>query len=441
MRYVPHTDEDRSEMLAAIGVNSLDQLFEDIPPDLRLRKPLNIPHSLDEHELYKFMSGLAEKNRRLTCFAGAGVYEHFIPAAVGALLSRGEFLTSYTPYQPELSQGYLQSIYEYQSMVCALTGMDMANASMYDAGTALAEAALLAHGVKGRPKVVASAAIHPHYREIVRTFCWSMGLVYEELPAEGGSTPVPALGEDTACLLFQYPNFFGVIEDAGALADATHKAGALAVCCSEPISLGVLKPPGELGADIVVGEGQPLGNAMGYGGPLLGMFAVKEELVRRLPGRIVGMTRDLDGKRGFVMTLRTREQDIRREKATSNICTNQALIALAASMYMSSMGKTGFRSVAETCVRKAHYAASRLAELPGVSLRFPETRFAFEFVLQLSKQAVGVRDALLEKGILAGVPLGPHYSGMDNCLLTCVTEVRTKDEIDGFVRAIGEVVA
>jgi glycine dehydrogenase subunit 1 len=444
MRYVPHTDEDRAEMLAAIGATDLDDLFQDVPDELRLKQPLGIPESLDEHALMKYMGGLAAESKpssHLTCFLGAGCYDHFIPATVGTVISRGEFLTSYTPYQPELSQGYLQTIYEFQSMICELTGMDVTNASLYDGATALAEGALLAVGETGRNRILASEAIHPHYRQVVKTMAWSADCEYEEIPAEGGATHIAGIGDDVACVLLQYPNFFGVIEDARGAVSAAHDAGALAVCCSDPIALGVLNPPGAFGADVVVGEGQPLGSAMGFGGPLLGLFSVKREHVRRLPGRVVGVTQDSEGRRGFVMTLRTREQDIRREKATSNICTNQALVALAATVYMTALGKRGFRQVAEDCVRNAHYAAERLTAVPGVCLKFPNKPFAFEFVLELPRPAAEVRDALVEKGILAGLPLGDYYPGTENCLLTCVTEVRTKDEIDGFAEALKEVLS
>ncbi|MEP0767574.1 MAG: aminomethyl-transferring glycine dehydrogenase subunit GcvPA [Fimbriimonadia bacterium] len=441
MAYIPHTDEDRAEMLATIGVESLDDLFTDIPTDMRLDEPLHIPPAHDEHALVGHLSHLAEKNRSdLCCFLGAGVYDHFIPATVGTVLSRGEFLTSYTPYQPELSQGYLQAIYEFQSMVCELTGMDMANASMYDGGTALAEAALLAHGANGRDVVVVSEGVHPHYRQIVKTFCWSAGLQYREVALADGVTTSADNLEGVACLLFQQPNFLGVLEDVGALTTGVQAAGGLSVCCADPFALGVLRPPGEFGVDIVVSEAQALGSPMGFGGPGLGLFAVREALVRRLPGRVVGMTQDVEGRRGFVMTLRTREQDIRREKATSNICTNQALVALAATVYLSALGKTGFRRVAEACVQNAHYAAERLSTIPGVQLRFPTRRFAYEFVLKLPRPADAVRDELLEAGYLAGLPLGQHYQDMEDCLLTCVTEVRTKEEIDGFVEAVRKAV-
>jgi len=428
-------------MLSVVGVGSLDELFQDIPDDLRLKGLLDLPQSLDEHALYKYLADMSAKNldsSKLTCFLGAGSYDHFIPASVGTVLSRGEFLTSYTPYQPELSQGYLQTIYEFQSMIAEIMGMDVANASLYDAGSGLAEAALLAHGANGKKRVLVSAGVHPNYRQIIKTFTWSAGLSYDELPLSSGATAEAELGEDACCVIAQHPNFLGVLENVEGLVERTHRSGALSVFCSDPIALGVLRPPGQYGADIMVGEGQPLGSPMGFGGPLLGLFAVTNELVRRIPGRVVGLTKDMDGNRGFVMTLRTREQDIRRERATSNICTNQALIALAATVYMTAVGKNGFRQVAETCVQKAHYAAERLTSIPGVSLKFPDRRFGFEFVLSLPKNAAQVRDRLIGQGVLAGLPLGDYFPEMDNALLTCVTEVRTKSEIDRFVELMAE---
>lgn len=467
MPYIPHTEEDRREMLKTIGVGSIDELFQDVPDAVRLKRELNVPESLDEHRLLGRLFELSRKNKNsvtdLVCFLGAGIYDRYIPASVGAIISRGEFLTAYTPYQPELSQGYLQTIYEFQSMVAELYGMDIANASLYDGATAMAEAALLASAVKGRKKIVVCSAIHPHYRQLLRTYCWSMGLEVEELPADGGAAfgghgGPPSISEDAACVIVQYPNFFGVIDDLAAARDAARAAGAMFIVVADPIACALLKPPGEFDADIVVGEGQPLGIAMGFGGPALGLFTCKQEHVRRIPGRIVGRTEDGNGTPGYVMTLRTREQDIRREKATSNICTNEALMALSATVYMTALGKNGMRQVAESTVRNTQYAISRLvggrASVPASGtadvagghggppsicrLKFPGKVFG-EFVLELPKPAGEVRDRLLKKGILAGLPLGKFYPGMENCLLVAVTETRTKAQIDHFAEELGAV--
>jgi len=445
MRYIPHTEQDVQQMLDAIGVRSIRELFADIPDALYLKEPLNIPPALDEHALFRRLSALAMQNadtHRYLNFLGAGAYDHFIPAMVEAVISRGEFLTAYTPYQPEASQGLLQSIFEFQTMVCELTGMEVANASMYDAATALAESALMACHITGRSKVLVSKAVHPHYRQVLRTYLWTNERELVELPLADGLTHRDALhaaaDERTACIIAQYPNFFGLIEPLAPIVEAAHRVGALAVACVDPIALGVLKPPGEYDVDIVVGEGQSLGNAMGYGGPMLGLFACKQAYVRRIPGRIVGQTTDVEGRRGFVMTLRTREQDIRREKATSNICTNEALCALASTVFMAALGKQGFRELAETCTQKAHYAAARLTQIAGVRLRFPQTPFFKEFVLELPRPAREVCEQLLNHQIIAGLPLADYYSDMPNALLVCVTETRTREEIDRFVGALAE---
>jgi glycine dehydrogenase subunit 1 len=451
MPYIPHTEEDRREMLAAIGVTSLDELFADVPAELRLKRELNVPPSMDEHRLLARLFELSRKNRNcvtdLVCFLGAGIYDRYIPATVGALISRGEFLTAYTPYQPELSQGYLQTIYEFQTMVAELYGMDLANASLYDGATATAEAALMAQSVNGRRKIAVCQAVHPHYRQVLQTYCWSMGLEVVELPvAEGDTRDYSRVDSDTACVVVQFPNFFGCIEGLAEARDAATRAGSLLVVVADPIACALLETPGEFGADVVVGEGQPLGIAMGFGGPALGLFATRMEHIRRIPGRIVGRTTDEQGRTGYVMTLRTREQDIRREKATSNICTNEALMALSATIYMAALGRNGMRQVAEATVRNTQYAISQLTSgPPGAgrrtpSLRFPSKVFG-EFVLELPKDATDVRDALLHKGILAGLPLGPYYAGMEQCLLIAVTETRTKAQIDAFAEALAEALA
>ena len=438
MPYIPHTDADRAEMLATIGVDSIDDLFAEIPPELRVKGELDVPSAMDEHALFGHLKELSEMNVDLSstvCFLGAGIYDRYIPATVGAVLSRGEFLTGYTPYQPEASQGYLQTIYEFQTMVAELFDMDLANASVYDGGTAMAEAALMAHSVNGRNVVTVSSAVHPHYRKILETYSWPMGIDVREIAVSDGATSdYSSVKEEAACVIVQYPNFFGVIEDLGAARDAAKESGAMFVVVADPTAMGILPPPGRFDADVVVGEGQPLGIPMGYGGPLLGLFSAKREYARKIPGRIVGRTTDAQGRVGYTMTLRTREQDIRREKATSNICTNEALMALASTVYLAAMGKNGMRSVAETTVCNTQYAIKKLTEA-GASLKYPGKVFG-EFVLELPANAEEVQLALLHDGVLAGLPLGKYYPGMENCLLVAVTEVRTKDQIDDFAQKL-----
>ncbi|MBS1701697.1 MAG: aminomethyl-transferring glycine dehydrogenase subunit GcvPA [Armatimonadetes bacterium] len=443
MPYVPHTETDTQDMLAVIGTHSIDDLFREIPANLKVAPgALNLPTALDEHRLMAHLTEIASKNldcTKLVSFLGAGIYDRYIPATVGAVISRGEFLTAYTPYQPEASQGYLQTIYEFQTMVAELYGMDLANASMYDGATSMAEAAIMATGIKGREKVVVSEAVHPHYRQVLATYCWSIGIEVVTVPAaEGVTTEWNAA--DSACIIVQYPNFFGCIENLAAARRAADEAGALLIVVADPIACALLRSPGSYGADVVVGEGQPMGIAMGLGGPVVGLFACKKEYVRHIPGRIVGKTKELHGdKIGYVMTLRTREQDIRREKATSNICTNEALMALAATVYMIALGKNGMTQVATSSVRNTQYAISALKGI-GVKVKFGGKVFG-EFVVSLPKNATQVRDAMIEKGFLAGLPLGTYYDGMDNDLLIAVTEIRSKEQIDAFVSALQEVLA
>lgn len=443
MPYIPHTEADREEMLRTIGAGSIDELFREIPAELRVDGELSLPPALDEARLQTHLHEIAAKNVNMAdyaCFLGAGIYDRFIPSTVGAVISRGEFLTAYTPYQPEASQGYLQTIYEFQSMVAELFGMDLANASMYDGATAMAEAAIMASSIRGKDRVAVSDAVHPHYREVLRTYCWSIGIEVETLAHENGSTTAFDAAEGAACIILQAPNFFGVIEDLAAARAAADRLGALLIVVADPIACALLRPPGHYGADIVVGEGQPMGVAMGLGGPVVGLFSCKKEFVRQIPGRIVGRTKEVHGERtGYVMTLRTREQDIRREKATSNICTNEALMALANTVYMAALGKNGMRQVAETSARNLQYLIREVEPL-GVRPWYPAKVFD-EVVLQLPRDAAGVRDALLDRKILAGLPLGPYYPGMDECLLVCCTEMRTKTQIDAYAAALGEVLA
>lgn len=439
MSYIPHTDADRERMLRAIGVEDIGHLFAEIPEGVRLPGDLSLPKGMDEIALRAHAQRIAFKNldaSRSVCFLGAGIYDHFVPAVIEAIISRGEFLTAYTPYQPEVSQGILQAMFEYQTMICQLTGMDVSNASMYDAATALAEAAMMACHHTGRKRIVMSSNVHPHYRHVVHTYANAADLQVEEVPGgEDGVTRLDMSIPDAACVLWQTPNFLGNLEPMAKLTELARSNGALAIVAVDPIALGVLKPPGEYGVDVVVGEGQPLGLAMGFGGPLLGFYACKEEYVRRLPGRIIGETVDVEGKRGFVMTLRTREQDIRRERATSNICTNEALMALSAAIYLSTLGKRGLRQVANLCVQKAHYLARRLTELPGVQMVYPRARFFKEFVISLPRPAEEVVKALLPD-YLAGLPLSRYEPGKEHHLLVAVTEKRTRQEMDDFVLAM-----
>ena len=445
MPYIPHTDTDLREMLATIGAQSIDELFREIPESLRVAPgSLDLPPALDEHRLMAHIWNISKKNINLadvTCFLGAGIYDRYIPASVSAVISRGEFLTAYTPYQPEASQGYLQAIYEFQTMVAEIYGMDLANASMYDGATSMAEAAIMSTHIKRRDKVSVSEAVHPHYREVLATYCWSMGIEIEVLPAVAtGATTDYSNAAGASCVIVQYPNFFGTIEDLAAAREAATANDALFIVVADPIACALLKPPGEYGADIVVGEGQPMGVAMGLGGPMVGLFACKKEFIRQIPGRIVGRTKEAHGdKPGYVMTLRTREQDIRREKATSNICTNEALMALAATVYMIALGKNGMKRVATSSVQNTQYAIQQLTAA-GAKLRYT-SRIFDEFVLELPKDPTVVRDALLAKGILAGLPLTSYYEELKNCLLVAVTELRTKEEIETFANALKEVLA
>lgn len=438
MPYYPNTDDDRKEMLAAVGVDNFDDLIKDIPEKIRLKADLKIPAALSELEVTKHLSSLAGKNlntQDAVSFLGAGVYDHFIPSAVAALLSRSEFYTAYTPYQAEVSQGTLQSIYEYQTMICRLTGMDISNASLYDAGSGLAEAALMSVAHTGRKKIVAVHPIHPLYLQVIRTYVHGQGFEIVEVPSRDGVADVDTVKkivDDTvAAVMVQQPSFVGTLNDVFALGEVAHSKNALYVVDVNPISLGLLIPPGEYGADVVVGEGQPLGIPQSFGGPFLGIFAVKEALIRRLPGRLAGVTVDTEGNRGFVLTLQTREQQIRREKATSNICTNEGLMMLASTIYMSLMGKQGIREVAEQSSAKAHYLAEQIGKIPGFGLKYPQPFFN-EFLVSAPVPAGKIVEAGVARKILAGLDvqrLNPSEKG----LLIAVTEKRTREEMDMFV--------
>ena len=441
--YLPHTPEDRRAMLDAIGVSEVMDLFVDIPKELLLDRLLNLPAPMSEPELVKYFSILAKQNANLkdyACFLGAGAYDHYIPSTVDHVLRRSEFYTAYTQYQPEISQGYLQALWEYQSMICEITGMPVSNASMYDGSTAMAEAAIMACGATNRKQIVISKTVHPNYRELLHTYAIDFGFEVIEIAYTDGITDIKelqaAISKQTAVVIIQSPNFFGSIEDIKELADATHAHGALLTAVVDPISLAVLESPGKLGADIVVGEGQPLGLATAFGGPYLGFFATTDKLMRKLPGRIVGQTVDTDGKRGFVLTIQAREQHIRREKATSNICSNEALCALAASVYMATVGKSGYIQVAQQSLQKAHYLQRQLIATGAVQAVF-STPFFKEFVVKCNKPVAEINKALFAKNIIGGLDLELYYPELKNCMLLCVTENRTKAEIDALVAEMG----
>jgi len=441
MRYAPHTDDDVGAMLEAIGLASLDDLFSQIPAPVRLHRPLDLPEGVSEQEIVQDLKSLAARNRSaedLVCFAGGGAYDHFVPSVVWALAGRSEFYTSYTPYQPELSQGVLQALFEYQSMVCELTALEVSNASLYDGSTALAEAVSLARTTPGRDRVLVSAGVDPRHIEVLRTFGRGAGYEPEVFALREGRGGDPEVGADVACVIVQHPNVYGVLEPVRELFGAAHDGGAATIQLFDPLSLGVLAPPGDLGADIAVAEGQVLGNHLNFGGPYLGVMATRLDFVRRLPGRIVGETVDVDGKVGYVLTLQAREQHIRREKATSNICTNQTLMAVAATVYLGWLGPEGLAELGRRCAAKAAYAAQILTQIPGVELRFPGAPFFKEFALLLPRPPAEVRDALVDRGFLAGVPLPPpeHHS-----LLVAVTEQRTREEIEGLAFALTQVLA
>jgi glycine dehydrogenase subunit 1 len=444
MPYIPHTELDIEEMLLAIRVRSVDELFRTIPKELRLKRPLNLPTGLSEQELVAQMKRLDAKNSTLDdhiSFIGAGAYNHYIPSVVNHTLLRSEFYTSYTPYQPEISQGTLQAIFEYQTLICQLTGMDVANASMYEGASATAEAILMARRINNRKKVVVSLALHPEYREVVRTYLKTQQVTIEEIMhcTEAGTTLPEAverhIDEETSCLVIQHPNFFGSLEDVKALAELAHKNGAIfIVVISEPVSMGLLKSPGEFGADIVIGEGQSLGINLSFGGPYLGFFATREKYMRQMPGRLVGETTDKGGNRGFILTLSTREQHIRREKATSNICTNEGLCALAATVYMCMLGKKGMMELARLNLSKAEYLKKALHGIKGLKLAFNAPTFN-EFVLEVDGEPEVLLKSLSDKGIWGGIALKRFYPHLDRHILLCATEMNSKVEIDKLVQA------
>ncbi len=447
MTYTPHTPDQIEEMLRVIGVRSVADLFEDVPASCRY-PDLSLPAPLSEAEILHELAELGSWNVTVsdhTCLLGAGAYHHYIPSVVQTVLSRSEFYTAYTPYQPEISQGTLQAIFEYQSMICALTGMEVANASHYDGGTAVAEAAMMAYNVfRGkRHQVILSPDLHPEYRAVARTYLQGVGMVLrgDEDPANDLEALGSLLDGDTCCLIVQSPTFLGQVLPPARLerlAEAVHAAGALLVVAVDPISLGLFVPPGEVGTDIVVGEGQPLGIPLNFGGPYLGFFACRKKHVRKMAGRLAGQTVDAEGRRGFVLTLAPREQHIAREKASSNICTNQALMALAAAVYLAALGRCGLRQVAETCYHRAHYAARRIAEVPGFEL-LTQGVFFKEFVVRCPLPVEELNARLLEYGFIGGFDLSRTHPHLENCALLCITEMVPPAEIDRLVQVLAEV--
>ncbi|MFE8702500.1 aminomethyl-transferring glycine dehydrogenase subunit GcvPA [Cytobacillus sp. FJAT-54145] len=442
-RYLPMTEADKQAMLDTIGVSSVEELFSDIPERVQFKGEYQIKQAKPETALMKELTQLAQKNADLranTSFLGAGVYDHYMPVIVDHVLSRSEFYTAYTPYQPEISQGELQAIFEFQTMICELTGMDVANSSMYDGGTALAEAAMLSAGQTKRKKILISSAVHPESKEVVKSYAKGQYIDVVEVPYKDGVTDLEALNEmisdEIAAVIVQYPNFFGRIEPMKELEEIIHNHKALFVVSSNPLSLGALTPPGKFGADIVAGDAQPFGIPTSFGGPHCGYFAVTNKLMRKVPGRLVGQTTDDQGRRGFVLTLQAREQHIRRDKATSNICSNQALNALAASVAMTALGKKGVKEMAISNIQKAHYAKKQFKE-NGFEIAFEGPSFN-EFVVKLNKPVKEANKSLLQKGIIGGYDLGRDYKELANHMLIAVTELRTKEEIDTFVKELGD---
>lgn len=444
MDFTPHTETERQEMLSAIGVSSFQELVKGLPLSTQ---ELKVPSGLSEGEVIRLALELGSRNQaapRLTSYLGAGAYDHFSPAAVSALMSRGEFLTSYTPYQPEVSQGTLQTLYEFQSMICDLMAMDVTNAGMYEGASALAEAVLMALRETGRKKVLIPQSLHPDYKAVLATYIQETGTQVIEIPHQQGKMDLTFVAKhltsDVAAVVAQNPNFFGVVEPVAEIAPLAQAAGALFIACVNPISLGLLTPPGEYGADIAVAEGQSLGIAPGYGGPFLGLLACKTKWLRKMPGRLVGQTLDVDGKRAFVLTLQAREQHIRREKATSNVCTTTALIGSCATFYMALLGKHGLRDVAYQNLAKAKYAFDQLTQIPGVRAPFASPFFN-EFVLQTKVPAETLQQRLLERNIVAGLPIKKWYPDLENASLWCITETKTKGDIDALAKALKEVIA
>ena len=434
-------------MLESIGVKSVEELFADIPADVRMKRPLNLPPALSEMELKAHMLELSLQDRDFEeslYFLGAGAYDHYIPSVVKHIVGRSEFLTAYTQYQPEIAQGYLQALWEYQSLICLLTGMEMAVTSLYDGATAMAEASLMACAITGRKEILVSRTVHPHWRDVLATYARDRDITIRTIEFEAGVTSMDALAEQvdekTAAVICQSPNFFGCVEDLQQVANITQKQGALFIAAVNPISLGVLEAPGSFNADIVVGEGQAMGLPVSFGGPYIGFLATRDKWLRRTPGRIVGQTVDAEGTRGFVLTIQAREQHIRRDKATSNICSNEALCSLAVAVYLSALGRQGIRKVAELCLQKAHFAQKAMLEVPGFQNVFSQPFFN-EFVVRCPLPPAELNAELREAGIVAGLDLGKYYPELEGCLLTAVTEKRTREEIELLAGMLKEVSA
>jgi len=450
MSYVPNTPEEQQAMLESLGLSTLEDLLEPVPFEVRLHTPLDLPPALSEPDLKRLMGRMAARNQdldRTISFLGAGTYDRSIPSMVPHLQRRSEFVTSYTPYQPEVSQGMLQAIYEFQTMVCQVTAMDIANASLYDGSTAMVEAVLMALGPGGRGEVVVSAGVDPQYRRVLQTYAFARGFSIKEVSVQDGVTSLEdlrsAVSASTAAVIIQQPNFFGCIEDVHAIEPIAHQGKTLFVSViTEPASLGLITPPGAYNADIAVGEMMSFGNTMSYGAPALGFMATKQKFMRLLPGRLVGQTVEEGGKKqtGYVLTLQTREQHIRRERATSNICTNQSLLAVGATIFMAALGKQGFSELGELCVQKAHYAFRQIAAIPGFEPAF-SAPFFDEFVIKCPVSLSKLEQHFTQAGILGGYPLAESYPGMDNAMLFCVTEMRTKEDIDLLVAVLKEVQA
>lgn len=438
MPFVPASDKDREYMLSKIGVQNFEQLIENIPSEVRYRGGMDFPEQLSEYEVTRLMHSYSSMNKSASshiCFMGGGAYERYIPSIVGDTINRAEFRTAYTPYQAEVSQGTLQAMYEFQTMICELYGMDVANASMYDGGTALAEAVLMSTAINRKTEFVFVGTINPNYKDVVKTVTQGRNFTYHDAVSADGTTDFEKLksllNDKISAVVVQQPNFLGTVEDVHELEKLAHDNGSLFIVAADPFSVGVLEAPGNYNADIVIAEGQPLGISLSFGGPYLGIFACKQEFVRKIPGRLAGVTTDLDGKRGFVLTLQTREQQIKREKATSNICTNQGLFMLAATVYMETMGKSGVKEVAEQSFHKAHYLADRITELDGYEL-FNDKPFVFEFAVTVPGDLVEILDKANDAGFLAGINVS-KYVNRPNTLLIAVTETRTKKEMDDFV--------
>ena len=445
MVYIPNTSMDKKEMLETIGCRSIDDLFSGIDQKVKVNGKLKLPKSLSEMEVAALIKEIGEKNTNLkdyTSFLGGGAYEHFIPSVVKHITGRSEFYTAYTPYQAEASQGTLQAIYEYQSLICELTGMDVSNASMYDGASAVSEAAFMASRITGLKKIIVSETVHPNYRQVLKTYTEAADLELQDIASKDGVTDIDMLKEsvddNTACVIIQNPNFFGCIENMDTIEHIVHSKKSLFIVCVDPISLGILAPPEEYNADIVVGEGQSLGNNLAFGGPYLGIFACKKDFLRQLPGRIAGKTKDKNGKTGYVLTLQTREQHIRRARATSNICSNQALNALACTVYLSCMGKQGIPSVGNLCLQKAHYAQNQIEKIDGYTLKFKQPFFK-EFLIQCTGNPEEINKRLLEHKIIGGLSVDKFYPELKDCMLVCVTEMRTKEQIDRFIDVLANI--